>query len=638
MTMRLDISIGPVQGFVAQSRRTRDLWGSSYLLSFLSAHAIFGTCSAGARVISPNIDHDALYQWVAGNRIGDPPRIGSVPNHFVLEIDDEPSVVAGKGEAAFAKAWDRVCDSVWDRFVQHACAEGDGTREIWKRQTASFWELIWTAENSPAVGDAALARRKRWRTHRPPEEPGDKCTIMHDLQELSGFVRAASASARERQDAFWACVRGRVGALDLREDERLCAIALVKRLFAKVAPQALGWNVDTVHWPSTVAVAATTWIQQVVSIAPGEAQAYASAVAKWQPGGALPAPTSRECETFLKRHAEYLHVEFLKDERFCPLNEEAGSDARAALEAQLRGLQRATHDGGRLVRNPSKFYGLLLADGDRLGPLVGRLGGKAVGAALSAFTAAVPSIVQEHHGVAVYAGGDDVLAMLPVPTTLACAARLAEAYVEAFKTVDPAAEASLSAGMAFAHVRSPLGAVVGQARRLLDDVAKDENGRNSLAVGVLKRSGLYCQWATTWRREVAGGVTSRSVDLVQSLAATLAKGEADPGLSSNLLYKLRDTLSLLCGWPRWEPGVWGELPNDLDIRAFIHAEVLRSVFDRPVLNSSEGTEVLTETLMRLLHPSRVSNGSELVDETQAGVDAYLLARFLAVQEHEEEAA
>ena len=33
---RLDISIGPVQGFVSQSRRTRDLWGSSYLLSFLS--------------------------------------------------------------------------------------------------------------------------------------------------------------------------------------------------------------------------------------------------------------------------------------------------------------------------------------------------------------------------------------------------------------------------------------------------------------------------------------------------------------------------------------------------------------------------------------------------------------------------
>ena len=42
MTWELDLSIGPVQSFVAQSRRTRDLWGSSYLLSYLAAHAMRG--------------------------------------------------------------------------------------------------------------------------------------------------------------------------------------------------------------------------------------------------------------------------------------------------------------------------------------------------------------------------------------------------------------------------------------------------------------------------------------------------------------------------------------------------------------------------------------------------------------------
>ena len=33
---RLYFTIGPVQTFVAQSRRTRDLWASSYLLSHLA--------------------------------------------------------------------------------------------------------------------------------------------------------------------------------------------------------------------------------------------------------------------------------------------------------------------------------------------------------------------------------------------------------------------------------------------------------------------------------------------------------------------------------------------------------------------------------------------------------------------------
>ncbi len=76
--MLLDISIGPVQGFVAQSRRTRDLWGSSYLLSFLSAHAMRGARKAGGRIVRPVVDDDPLYLWVRGCRVGEAPRIGSL--------------------------------------------------------------------------------------------------------------------------------------------------------------------------------------------------------------------------------------------------------------------------------------------------------------------------------------------------------------------------------------------------------------------------------------------------------------------------------------------------------------------------------------------------------------------------------
>ncbi|WP_255724622.1 type III-B CRISPR-associated protein Cas10/Cmr2 [Shimazuella soli] len=39
MTKKMHFTIGPVQEFVAQSRRTRDLLASSFLLSYLAAHA-----------------------------------------------------------------------------------------------------------------------------------------------------------------------------------------------------------------------------------------------------------------------------------------------------------------------------------------------------------------------------------------------------------------------------------------------------------------------------------------------------------------------------------------------------------------------------------------------------------------------
>ena len=68
MTTRLDVSIGPVQAFVSQSRRTRDLWGSSFLLAFLTAHAMRGAEQAGGRIAQPVVDGDALYAWVCGDR------------------------------------------------------------------------------------------------------------------------------------------------------------------------------------------------------------------------------------------------------------------------------------------------------------------------------------------------------------------------------------------------------------------------------------------------------------------------------------------------------------------------------------------------------------------------------------------
>jgi CRISPR-associated protein Cmr2 len=244
--------------------------------------------------------------------------------------------------------------------------------------------------------------------------------------------------------------------------------------------------------------------------------------------------------------------------------------------------------------------------------------------------------VRDHSGVTVYAGGDDVLAMLPVSSALACASKLADRYAGAFDGVDPQVHGTLSAGVVFAHVRLPLGAVIGEARRLLDDIAKDANGRNSLAVGVLKRGGLHCEWATTWTRQSPGVGLSCATSVLQELAARLEREATEPGLSSGLLYRIRNTLSLLCGWPQWAPGAWGALPAGLDVRAFFHAEVLRSLADRPAETSSAGADGLTDLLVRLLPPSRTSNDTSSVDSTKAGVDAYLLARFLAAPAHEED--
>lgn len=635
MPTRLDISIGPVQGFIEQSRRTRDLWGSSYLLSFLTAHAITGAKKAGAEVIVPRVETDPLYQWVSGKNKDTkrPPQLGSLPNHLVFQVETgiDPAEVANSGLQRFLEAWQRVCDAVWQRFMEHAATSGNGVGEIWSRQTGGFWELTWTAG-----AGALLARRKHWRSHRLPDEPGDKCTVIHDLQELSGYVRAESSGSRERQDRFWERVRGRLGRLHLREDERLSAIAFVKRLFPLVDDRALGWSVDGSRWPSTVHIAARPWVRRVIVADPVQARQYAKAVQD-KASNVLSEhlPTSDGVDPavagdFGRLDGNFLHSETVqRNANLCPLNDDAPPGSRDELARLLEDIYALEDANGRRLEGPPMFYALLLADGDRLGRLVGELGGDVVGKALSKFTGGVPGIVDQHGRVAVYAGGDDVLAMLPLERALQCAASVAEGYRSAFPE---RGGGTLSAAVVFAHVREPLSGVIAEAHRLLDDVAKEGNGRNSLAVGVLKPSGLNCQWTTTWNRRSPDGGAIPALALLDSLTEQIRTTSTEPGVSSSLIYRIRDSLSRLCGWESWQPGDWGPVLPGLDLRALIRAELHRSLSSR--LDDAPGSdaEELAGHVFGLLTPSRADGGEG--ETAEAGVDALLLAKFLANPEEE----
>ena len=433
-------------------------------------------------------------------------------------------------------------------------------------------------------------------------------------------------------------MRERIGRLDLRDNERLCAIALAKRLFPKVARDALDWDIERSHWPSTVYVGALPWIKRVMAAEPGLARQYADVVracgsyvlAECRPSFVgMDEPAAGD---FPRIDANWLHREAVRGERLCPFADDTAHDKRGDLDRLLKNIYDAKDKAGRRIGAPSSFYALLLADGDRLGKMVGNLGRDIVGKALTAFTREAPEIVRKHDGVTVYAGGDDVLAMLPVPAALSCAASLADKYKSAFEDQP---DATLSAAVAFVHVRQPLGPALAEAHRLLDDLAKDANGRNSLAAGVFKPGGLNCQWVTTWTRKHFDGGSESAVELLDRLTKRLGSEAAEPGLSSALIYRIREALTALCGWASWRPGVWGRLPEGPDVRAFLHAEIHHSLDARMESGAEARADELTDLVWSVLGRSRAParGGTPIVE---AGVDALLLARFLADPEAEED--
>ena len=174
-------------------------------------------------------------------------------------------------------------------------------------------------------------------------------------------------------------------------------------------------------------------------------------------------------------------------------------------------------------------------------------------------------IVEAFLGRLIYAGGDDVVALLPADTALACAEALRAAFTGSevkapdgsvlFRSPEPGflssdlwkddhghgrpipflvpgPKADASVGIAIAHFKSPLQDVVREAHRA-EKRAKNPKGLNraSVAVTLFKRSGETIEWGCKW----AGG----GLQLYRALAEALNAEQ----LSGKFPYRFAELLS-----------------------------------------------------------------------------------------------
>lgn len=618
MSENIHFALGPIQGFVAQARRTRDLWSGSFLLSYLAGCAMNAVeKSAGGEIIVPDVRKDLLFNCIKNEGKSKTPRIGSLPNWFEARANN-PKKAAAEAEKAINDSWKKIADVVWKEFLIDF--KDCSTKAIWDRQIPSFWEINWT------IGpEYALNHRKNWRTHQPPIECGDHCTMMGDWQELSGYVRSKES---KQQDAFWKKIQSSpgVGKLNLRDGERLCSIALIKRLFPNVSMKAIKWEVMAENWPSTLYIASVPWLEQVAVKDPERADAYAQAVIEAAKGASrngisekIESLSNLGPQKFLNLDGNFYFDKTLEDCQRTPLKGESESPEeckknpiRQMLAFKLRDL----YDICKI--SPVPFYAILLMDGDKIGDLIQMKGSDVVSKYLSNFTQKVEDTVRIHNGITIYAGGDDVLAMLPLPRALSCAQDLSETFKDSFGIECPA---TISAGLVFSHYQVPLRAVLSEAHRMLDDVAKNKNGRGSLAVSVLKNSGKYCQWAATWESlKVSDGRTK-----FDDLLAQDAEGERQ--FSNSFFFNMRDVFSVFLKEPFWKPGSYADLVEDLDPLPLLTAEYMSSR-EREI-----SVDIAKQRVEKLLDLSyRHYRTDDLVpdaDYKKLSTDAAMLLKFLS---------
>lgn len=634
-------TLGPVQGFVAQARRTRDFWAGSFLLSWLAGAAMKTVIAQKGEIIFPTPDQNYIH-WLSGEGRGKPPRQGSIPNRFKATVSEsfDPALV----EQAVRIAWQAVAEIVWQGDLARHCQLYPATRAIWNRQINGFWEIAWAMGDD----DALLDRRKNWRTQLPPDEAGIKCSVMAGWQELSG-VPAPDAKAL---DAFWEPLRRDCGR-DLADDENLGAIAFVKRRFPHYFDQVQaampgdwtlhGWRVNP-QTPSTLDLAAAPWLARIVL--DGEESAFnrlhEAANALFAPGDCgihrlrcVKEACRTQARTHLNSSALFSHV--LDNRKECP-DQSAVRVMKQAMKQVMKPAMKALNPKVFQQQPPSPFYAILLMDGDSLGELL-RKSGTAVSTALDQFTRQVPDLVYNHNGFLIYAGGDDVLALLPLEDALHCAAEIRQCYCNAFAAQK--LESTISAAVEYAHVKTPLTRILRDAHQLLDEIAKDQCGRDAIAVRVWKPGGQALEWAMPWIKELAPhsnpppqGGREKSLHIDQ-LADQFAGDQAE--FSSKFFYRIRERFYLL-NPPYPKPGQpeQAAIFNNDDLLSLLAVDYLASGVNdgrRDKLKIKDAERIIQPLLEQCRPVVRNAKEQDEQKKYQTGnrlkADGALLVRFLA---------
>ena len=599
-------SLGPVQRFVAQARRTRDFWAGSFLLSYLTAHAMKAVQDHGGTIVMPDVSADAMLLRVLSNS-GEGPTIGTLPNCFEAKVPAE-GFDGTKVANAVRDEWIRIANAVWNKDrLQSAGSD----KKRWDDQIKNFWEIAWVVADLSAEPEetAVWAMRKNWRNHYPPDQAGDKCTMMGEWQEVSW----ADKPGDKKQRDFWLALRTNIdNELELRDGERLCAIAYVKRRFIHVWQELnSGWKPPT-GVPSTSYMAAVHWIKQILKHAtPGNITAFQKAAkgiadyGEWR--------TSIRCideqSGTWGTGRNFANLDGRVFFRSALDNSQEFDAAKAEdVLARLNNLAGTEIEPGRKIGHPSPFYTILLMDGDNLSKTKRALGGDAnkLSTALGEFTGNVHNIVKKKNGFLIYAGGDDVLALLPLEDALSCSLALQAAYMEVFEDKGlTAGSYSISAALIYAHMKLPLSLVLKDSHRLLDDVAKEETGRDAIAVRVWKPGGALVTWSMKWGDD--GVNVTALCDLAKKFQSD---EEGEPGHASKPLFRIRERMEMLKGAAEFD---------DTTVQHLLVAEYATS----GVLSEEEQKQKIAEKRVAdLLSLCKKPDGSY-------SAEAAMLLRFLA---------
>lgn len=523
------IALAGVQRYITESRTTADLRSASEIVAHLAATAV-------THLIRP---HKAQIVFPAPVEEGTHGTDDGMPNRVVALLPAGTGPTAARETTSHLKnTWKDWVDEVFGRTV-HEVPGWPVVQWVSVPAGTGSYEEAWT------LAQRSLAERKNTRNfYQPGDTPGGLCM-------LSPRWRAVDKKNLPRNTPK-----------HLRR-EQLAVANWVKRMWRHTSTGSRG------SFPSTNAIASLPYRRAVLTIwdtAPGidglvrELRQSAKAlgpdpIEETDTPGLPKTPAGPEANWLRGRGSRWIfpeswHVDALSREFTDTADEAEAKRADPEFVDAVRSGGKAAQAlaelmGDQGVPPPSPHLAVLVHDLDSMGLfLSGRPtpSGKILDVVSESTHANISQVLSDAArdqrttleklgGTVVYAGGDDLLALVPAVFAMEAAQACHDAVPDPLPTA--------STGLLFFHHGSSLRQALAGAQELLEE-AKTLRHKNGLGVGFIRSSGSHAECVLPWKEEPRDGVPGPQGSPVDALElfvpnAHHPRARLSPRLLSDLL-------------------------------------------------------------------------------------------------------
>lgn len=479
-------TIGPVQSFISQARKTKDLYYGSYILSYLSNEAIKELKSImqeNCEIIFPN--------EVSLNRFD----ILSIPNRFLAELRVENK----EDIKSIAKMLEK---KVRETFMQYGLKFIDSVSnpkedtEEYKNQLNDLLEIFWAAIEKNNYHENYILLEK----------------TLGAVKNIRGFKQIDERLGKRK-----CSICGQHNALVKQKKsemkyEELCAVCWTKRNLDKVLKTQKGF-------PSTAKVAAYDGIYAL----------------EQEPEG----------KQLLEKYKEIFGDDF-NDELLFEENVNKQFFTKYNLENYFKEETLQTFRDLNDFRkghdiNFSKYYAIVMLDGDNMGKWLSGANlesntslydfHKNVSLKLVEYTNKVNDIITEPIGKVVYSGGDDVLALVNLKNLVDILRELRKEFPQ---FLDGKKITTASCGVCIAHYKTPLNQALEWAREA-EHHAKEMYDKDALSIVILKHSGEITRCRFKWYSDQT---KEESLAIIKDIQNRILNNI----LNTSLLFKIQESL------------------------------------------------------------------------------------------------